>query len=123
MTVHDDADRLRIDAWDDGERRVLLKLRGEVDTEQVPALRRCLDVAINRRADQIVLYLNEVTHLGSAGLACLVLAGLEARTVGSVLYVVANRPAVVRPIQVTGLADTVNLHADLADLPPPGAPT
>jgi len=122
-TQHSDDDgiALHIETLSDADDRLVLHARGEIDGADIEYLRRGLATAIRQGAPQIVLDLNAVTYLGSAGLACMVLASLDARTAGSTLYVVSDRPAVVRPIRIAGLADILHLQPRIRDIDPPGA--
>ena len=82
---------------------VRLTVTGEVDSSSAPALRTALDDALARGARELVVDLDGVTFLDSAGLC--VLASTHRRSVeqGFGLRVLASTRAVMRPLQITGL--------------------
>jgi anti-sigma B factor antagonist len=82
---------------------------GEVDSSSAPALRARLDAALDGGASAVTVDLHGVTFLDSAGLC--VLAAAHRRAVGSGvrLRVLASSRAVVRPLQITGLFDLLDV--------------
>jgi anti-sigma B factor antagonist len=83
---------------------VSLAVAGEVDSTSAPQLREEIDaVLLDDDVRELVLDLDGVTFLDSAGLA--VLAGTHRRTVphGIRFRVLASGRAVIRPMQITGL--------------------
>lgn len=79
---------------------------GEVDSSSAPLLRTELETALDGgNLRELVVDLDGVTFLDSAGLS--VLAGAHRRAAGSDvrLRVLASGRAVIRPLQITGLWD------------------
>jgi anti-sigma B factor antagonist len=92
---------------------------GEVDTLGAPVLGGCLDQLLARPDVRTVeLDLSGVTFLDSAGLTALVRAHRTAESSGRVLRLhCGTGRAVLRPLQLTGLADVLTLadaHAGLS---------
>lgn len=85
---------------------------GDVDTDTAPALSAAINSCIDQADDRpCVLDLSDVTFLDSAGLTALLHATLHSEAQRQPLPIVvdANRP-VIRPIEVTGLDDTLTLY-------------
>jgi anti-sigma B factor antagonist len=78
---------------------------GEVDSSSAPLLRAELETALDGQLRELVVDLDGVTFLDSAGLSVLAAAhrGALARDVR--LRVLASGRAVIRPLQITGLWD------------------
>jgi anti-sigma B factor antagonist len=90
----------------------VLAVIGEVDSDTAPALSAAvLDHVDQAAGGPCVLDLTGVTFLDSAGLTALLTATMhsEARQRALPIVVDANRP-VIRPIEVTGLDDTLTLY-------------
>lgn len=94
-------------------------VQGELDMLTTPLLQESVTLALDQRPELIILDLTEVWFFGSAGIAVLLnpYDGLPASQ--TQVRVVADGQAVLRPLEVVGLADTVTiyptLHAALAD--------
>ena len=105
VTMHDHAEA------------VILEVGGEVDMFTVPLLRAPVIKALRSRPPVLVLDLSAVRFLGSSGLAILIeaqqLAGDHTR-----LRVVADAPATLRPLQVTGLDQQLALYPTRDDALP-----
>ncbi len=92
---------------------------GEVDSRTAPLL----DVCLRSQADRpglrrLEVRLQQVSHLGAAGLAVLARADRRCRSRGVRLVVLTGgRRCALRPLQVTGLADL--LSVDPSDGEPP----
>jgi anti-sigma B factor antagonist len=82
---------------------VRLTADGEVDSSSAPLLRAEIDAVLDTCPAELVIDLDGVTFLDSAGLS--VLAGTHRRTAaaGVRLRVLASSRAVIRPMQITGL--------------------
>ncbi len=91
----------------------VLTVEGEVDMLTVSGLRRRLGDAFNADPTHLIVDLSGVGFLGSHGLAALLdaqeRAGLEDRG----FAVVAKARAARRPIEISGLAEVLNLCEDL----------
>jgi len=86
-----------------GDSTVRLSVTGEVDSSSAPVLRSEIDSVLNRPLAEVVLDLDEVSFLDSAGLSTLATAHRRATELGVRLRVLASGRAVVRPLQITGL--------------------
>jgi anti-sigma B factor antagonist len=78
---------------------------GEVDSTSAPQLHAELDARLDAGVRELIVDLDGVTFLDSAGLCAL--AAIHRRTVaeGVTLRVLASHRAVIRPLQITGLWD------------------
>ena len=82
---------------------VRLTAVGEVDSSSAPQLRRELDAVLDRAVGEIIVDLDGVTFLDSAGLCALASAHRRAVAQGVRLRVLASGRAVIRPLEITGL--------------------
>lgn len=80
-----------------------LTVAGEVDSSSAPKLRSRLDSVIEAGVREITIDLDAVSFLDSAGLCVLAAAHRQAVRGEIRLTVVASSRAVVRPMQITGL--------------------
>ncbi|SNS44638.1 anti-sigma B factor antagonist [Geodermatophilus saharensis] len=92
----------------DGAVRVVCA--GEVDCSTAPALRRALDDAFAGAPRAVVVDLEAVTFLDSAGLSVLAVAHRTADQAGSPMRVLVGTRAVSRALQVTGLWDLLGVE-------------
>jgi anti-sigma B factor antagonist len=88
---------------------VVVEVTGEVDSHTAPALDVVLhSQAIQRGVRELVVDLRRVTFLGTAGVTVLDQAHRRCRMRGARLVIRAGgRHSVLRPLQLTGLADLV----------------
>lgn len=96
---------------------VLVIVAGEVDMSTAGRLRAAVDEAFSDAAGRAVIVdLTSVTYLGSHGLAALAEAASKAEGRREPLRVVVDdaRP-VVRPMEITGLAEVLALYHSVAD--------
>jgi anti-sigma B factor antagonist len=79
---------------------------GEVDSSSAPLLRAELDTVLDGgQLRELVIDLDGVTFIDSAGLSVLAGAHRRAAAAGVRLRVLASGRAVIRPLQITGLWD------------------
>jgi anti-sigma B factor antagonist len=97
------------------DRMALLVLRGELDMSTAPQLRECLVEIIDERA-RIVIDMEALDFLDSAGLGILVGGLKRARTHGGELELVCSSSAVLKPIEITGLDRVFTIHRGRDDL-------
>jgi anti-sigma B factor antagonist len=99
----------------DGQDVPVVAVRGELDLDSAPDLRSALIEAIDEHPGrQVVVDLEGVDFIDSAGLGVLV-GGLErARTRDGDLVLVATGRSVVRVLELTGLTRLFELHASRA---------
>jgi anti-sigma B factor antagonist len=88
----------------------LVVLRGDLDLATAPDLRECLVEVIDEGA-RIVIDLEAVDFLDSAGLGILVGGLKRARTAGGELELVCSSREVLRPLEITGLDRLFTIHS------------
>jgi anti-sigma B factor antagonist len=82
---------------------------GEVDSSSAPALRSRLDEALDAGVPELTIDLTGVTFLDSAGLCVLAAAHRRAVRSDVRLRVLASSRAVIRPMQITGLYELLDV--------------
>jgi anti-sigma B factor antagonist len=89
----------------------LITVTGEIDSTTAPGLRTCLLEVLGRPGTTtVVVDLTGVSFLDSAGLSALATAHRAAEAGGRSLQMrVGDTRAVVRPLEITGLADVFTL--------------
>jgi anti-anti-sigma factor len=89
--------------------RVVVAGRGEVDAYTAPLLEACLDGQVARRKVRtVVVDLEEVTHLGAAGLAVLLRVRRRCLARGARLVVrTGGQRRAALPLELAGLAQLV----------------
>ena len=92
-----------------GEAATLVVLRGDLDIVSAPELRECLVKVIDEGA-RIVIDLEAVGFLDSAGLGILVGGLKRARTHGGELELVCTSKDVLKPLEITGLDRVFTIH-------------
>lgn len=83
---------------------------GEIDSTSAPVLKDRLDALLDAGVEELVVDLTGVTFLDSAGLCVLAAAYRRASADGHSLRVLASSRAVVRPLQITGLLDLLQVE-------------
>ncbi|HKG65297.1 MAG TPA: STAS domain-containing protein [Solirubrobacteraceae bacterium] len=99
---------LSIDVERDDRTRVLV-LRGDLDAATASQLRECL-VEVIDEGTRIVIDMEALDFLDSAGLGILVGGLKRARTYGGELELVCSSSAVLKPIEITGLDRVFTIH-------------
>ena len=92
---------------------IVVHVAGELDLATAPTLDRLL--IESETALRLVLDLTGVTFMASAGLALLMKHEERSRAAGREMRVVATGSAVLRPIDLTGIAAVVTVVNTLAD--------
>ena len=92
-----------------GEAATLVVLRGDLDLSTASELRECLVKVIDEGA-RIVIDLEAVDFLDSAGLGILVGGLKRARTHGGELELVCSSHDVLKPLEITGLDRVFTIH-------------
>ena len=87
----------------------LVVLRGDLDLATAPELRECLVKVIDEGA-RVVVDLEAVGFLDSAGLGILVGGLKRARTHGGELELVCTSKEVLKPLEITGLDRVFTIH-------------
>ena len=98
---------LRIDVSDTEAR---LNAAGEIDSTSAPVLKDRLNGLLDAGAGDITIDLTGVTFLDSAGLCVLAAAYRRSTAEHRRLRVLASSRAVMRPLQITGLWDLLQVE-------------
>ena len=91
---------------------------GDVDTATAGQVRGAVEGEVAAGAQHVVIDCAGVAFMGSAGLALLVEQREAAERRAGTLRLVALPRAVSRPLQVTGLLELFEVHADLESAVP-----
>jgi anti-anti-sigma factor len=104
--------------------RVVVEVVGEVDSCTAPALDVCLQSQASQPGvRELVVYLGQATFLGAAGVKVLAQADRRCRMRGTRLVIrTGGRPAVLRSLQLTGLAEPVAVDPADGERPEPRGP-
>jgi anti-sigma B factor antagonist len=97
-----------------GEAATLVVLRGDLDLATAPELRECL-VKVIDEGERVVIDLEAVGFLDSAGLGILVGGLKRARTRGGELELVCTGQDVLKPLEITGLDRVFTIHGGRDD--------
>jgi anti-sigma B factor antagonist len=99
------------------EARATVTLRGELDIATAPDVEERATVLLRHRSiDHLTFDMAGVSFVDSAGLAALVRISQRAHAVDCTLALINVRPLVQRVLDVTGLADVLNVQDEV---PPP----
>jgi anti-sigma B factor antagonist len=94
---------------------VVLEVSGTIDMVTGPKFQAAVLAALSGRPEILVIDLSRVTFMAAAGLHVLDIACAEAGST-VLLAVVADGPATVRPIEICGLDDLVDLYSTIDDV-------
>lgn len=87
---------------------VVLEVAGDVDTTTAPALVQAADEALAAVPRLLVVDLSRVEFLASPGLTALLMIHRNSAA-GTTVRIVATGRATLRPIQLTGIEDSLSL--------------
>jgi anti-sigma B factor antagonist len=90
------------------EAAIVVEVAGDVDTTTAPALVQAADEALAEQPPVLVVDLSRVEFLASPGLTALLTIHRNAGT-GTAVRIVASGRATLRPIQLTGLEESLSL--------------
>ncbi len=95
--------------------QVVIEVGGEVDMLTSPQLRAAVLEHFEPASDTelVVLVLDDVTFLGTSGLAALIEVRETAHTVGVELRLACTARRVLRPLTIAGLVPLFDIHATL----------
>jgi anti-anti-sigma factor len=85
-----------------------LHLAGELDGNSAPAVREEVDRMMNQKLDRLVLAVEDLNFMASAGLRIIIFA--KQRNPGLKIYVVKPQPTVVETLKKTGFYDAVYIQ-------------
>ena len=105
-----DTDLVRIAVTGDSA-TARLSAVGEVDSSSAPTLRARLDDLLDRGTTDLTIDLTGVTFLDSAGLCVLAATHRRTSRADIRLRVLASSRAVIRPMQITGLYDLLDVRS------------
>ena len=88
----------------------VLTAAGEIDSTSAPVLKDRLEALLDAGATEVTIDLTGVTFLDSAGLCVLAAAYRRATAENRHLRVLAATRAVMRPLQITGLWDLLQVE-------------
>jgi anti-anti-sigma factor len=93
------------DAWS-------VLVRGEVDMATAPQLAEVIDDTIAKRAHVIVVRLEHVSFIDSAGLGVLLKGAQRIEALGGHLYLEGATPVVERMLKVSGVNERLRRNAE-----------
>jgi anti-sigma B factor antagonist len=96
---------------------VLTRVHGEIDINVVDEVRQAFAtaLALTTQPFPVVVDLDGVTFLASCGLNELLAADEQARERGAALRIVATRREVLRPLEITGLMELLDVRGSVED--------
>ena len=101
--------------WEDAARLPVVAVHGELDFETAPELRRALIEAIGEQPGRpLVVDLEGVDFIDSAGLGVLVGGLKRVKDGGGELALVATGRSVIRVLELTGLSRVFDIHPSRA---------
>ncbi|MFJ8816977.1 STAS domain-containing protein [Amycolatopsis thermoflava] len=106
-------DQLRVGV-DVLDRELVVRVAGDVDLDSATHLEQALTESAERLPPVLVVDLTGVAYFGSAGMR--VLVGLQQRCGSATrVRVVASDQRVLRPMEITGLTEVLDVRPTLAD--------
>jgi anti-sigma B factor antagonist len=100
-----------------GSSGALVALTGELDLATAPQLRACLAPLPEAGESQVVLDLSDLDFIDSTGLSVLVMAFSRTQAAGCAMVIRNPKPAVVRILEITGLASVFTISTEGETLP------
>ncbi|WP_170224644.1 STAS domain-containing protein [Actinokineospora cianjurensis] len=97
------------------EGAVVVRAGGEIDLLTAPRFADAMVTAIDGGAALVVVDLDQVTFFGSAAVANLARAAERADTAGTVFRLVVGESMATRVLEISGLADLLDLRPTVAD--------
>lgn len=91
----------------------VLRIEGDVDPDDAPALEQAAWLAFGKTGIEIVLDLEGCTHIGSTGLAVLFSLANWVRLKGGRVTIVHPTDSVLHLLRLTGLTSTHGFHISL----------
>jgi anti-sigma B factor antagonist len=105
--------RFVVSPYRDGD-AVVLHVRGELDVVTVPTLATHIDIALNSQPAVMVVDLTDVVFMSSAALTLLIEAHRLAEPTATSFRVAADKNAVIRPMRITGVDQTLDLYPSVS---------
>jgi anti-sigma B factor antagonist len=107
-------DQITLSVSTPADKQALIAVGGEVDMVTSPALRSCVLDRYASGTELVVLDLDQVTFLGTSGLAVLIEVREAAHAAGVELRIACTARRVLRPLTIAGLVPLFDIH-DTAD--------
>ena len=108
-------DQITLSVSTPAERQVLIEVGGEVDMVTSPQLRAAVLDQFAADTELVVLDLDEVTFLGTSGLAVLIEVREAAHAAGRELRIACTARRVLRPLMIAGLTPLFDIHETTAE--------
>jgi anti-anti-sigma factor len=86
-----------------------MRLVGELDRRSAPRLNELIIEAADKQVQRLVLLMEELTYMSSAGLRCLVFAHQKMPR-GVEIVLVGTRPEVAETIRLTGFDRSITMQ-------------
>jgi anti-sigma B factor antagonist len=94
---------------------VIIEAPEDLDVYTAPAVRNLIARLVNGGTRQIVIDMEQVGYMDTAGMAVFIGAQRRLGESGGRLAVVATADHVLRPLRVTGLAKRLHIYQEVAD--------
>jgi anti-sigma B factor antagonist len=98
-------------------KQTLLSVSGEIDMLTTPRLREALSGHLTTPGTELLLELENVSFLGSAGLQLLAETQQQAKDAGVGLSLICSTRQVLRPLSLTGLDHMFTVYPNLESVP------
>src|ERR1700712_1531022 len=92
----------------DGHR--VVSVRGEVDVDSAPTLRKCLQESMDDQHHDLIVDLSDIAFIDSTGLGVLVAGQNRAGELGGKLSVVCAQERVLKLFRITGLDEVFGIY-------------
>jgi anti-sigma B factor antagonist len=89
----------------------IVSVTGEIDVATAPPLRDCLHARVSSGQATVIVDLLDVTFLDSTALGVLVGALKRCRETGGDLFLVINKPRILRVFEITGLTEVFTIRS------------
>jgi anti-sigma B factor antagonist len=102
------------------ESQVVVALSGELDLAGAPQLRECFAQLADEAVTQVVVDLTDLDFVDSTGLSVLVMEFHRTQAAGGSTLMRNPSPAVMRILEITGLATVFSIETDGSPMPAAG---
>ncbi|MFE2752520.1 STAS domain-containing protein [Actinosynnema sp. NPDC059335] len=106
---------LTVTTTSDHDGTAVVRVTGEIDLACEESVRAAIVAQLGRRPAALVLDFTEVEFFGSTGLQLVVDAYGSATRLGLGFAVATDRRAVLRPLEITLVRETVDVHPTVRD--------
>lgn len=95
------------------EEATLLEVAGELEIYTAPRLQEQIEAQLSQGQKTLIVNLEQVEFIDSTGLAVLNAARVRLRDRGGRLLLVCNKERVLRPFEISGLAQLFSIYPTL----------